>query len=129
MGKVTDSTLYIYYAQNKLIYIGILLGKVTDSTHYIYFAQNKLIYMGILLGKVTDSTLYIHKDGGRRSIVGIKERFERNSLKFDFLNFDPKNEKRAYPKRPFFENLISKRAFFRFPNGEKKNLCNKLILR
>ena len=27
-----------------------------------------------------------------RSIAGIKERFERNSLKFDFLNFDPKNE-------------------------------------
>jgi len=35
---------------------------------------------------------FFHKDGGRRSIAGIKERFERNSLKFDFLNFDPKNE-------------------------------------
>ena len=38
------------------------------------------------------TSLFTHKDGGRRSIAGIKERFERNSLKFDFLNFDPKNE-------------------------------------
>ena len=60
MGKVTDSTLYIHYAQNKLICMGILLGKDTDSTIYNYYAQNKLIYMGILLGKVTDSRVYIH---------------------------------------------------------------------
>ena len=57
------------------------MGKVTDSTLYNYYAQNKLIYKGIPLGKVTDSTLYIHKHGGRRSIAGIKESFKGNAAR------------------------------------------------